>query len=75
MTYKTQNQNNWKHNLTFRETTSHIVKSNDYSFINFDNVRSSFMKRQVMFPVVMVLYSILKIFRCSEHYAPKRTYL
>ena len=26
--YKTQN--NWKHNLTFRETISHIVKSNEW---------------------------------------------
>ena len=26
--YKTQSQINWKHILTFRETTSHIVKSN-----------------------------------------------
>ena len=28
--YKTQSQNNWKHILTFRETTSHIVKSNEW---------------------------------------------
>ena len=28
--YKTQSQNNWKHILTFREATSHIVKSNEW---------------------------------------------
>ena len=28
------------------------------------------MKRQVMFLIVLALRFILKIFRCSEHYAP-----
>ena len=31
-------------------------------FITFDNVRSSFTKRQAMFPVVLALCFILKIF-------------
>ena len=39
-------------------------------FITFDNVRSSLTKRQVVFPVVMVLWFILKIFRYYEHYPP-----
>ena len=38
----------------FRETTSHIVKRNA-----FDNVRSSFTKRQGMFPVILAMCFIL----------------
>ena len=34
-------------------------------------MRSSFTKRQDMFPVILALCFVLKIFRCSEHYAPK----
>ena len=43
----------------------------DNEFITFDNVRSSSTKRQDMFPVILALCFVLKIFRCSEHYAPK----
>ena len=39
-------------------------------FSTFDNVRISFTKRQDMFPVILALCFVLKIFRCSEHYAP-----
>ena len=42
-------------------------------FIAFDNVRSSFTKRQDMFPVILALCFVLQIFRCSEHYAPKHS--
>ena len=38
-------------------------------FITFDSVRSSFTKCEDMFPVILALCFILKIFRCSEHYA------
>ena len=38
-------------------------------FVTFDNVRNSFTKRQAMFPFVLGLCFILRIFRCSQHYA------
>ena len=39
--------------------------------ITFESVRSSFTKREVMFPVFLAFCFMLKIFQCSEHYAPK----
>ena len=42
-----------------------------FAFITFDNLRSSFAKLQAMFQIVLALCFILKIFRRSEHYAPK----
>ena len=39
-------------------------------FITFKNEKSSFTKHQDMFPVILALCFILKIFRCSKHYAP-----
>ena len=40
--------------MTFPETSSHIAKT-------FDNMRSSFTKRQDMFPGILALCFILKM--------------
>ena len=62
--------------LVFFRNIDVLMQSLCFSpFITFDNVRSSFTKRQDMFPVILALCFVLKIFRCSEHYAPKYTIL
>ena len=40
-------------------------------FITFDNARSNFTRRLIMFSVVWALNLKLKIFLFFEHYAPK----